>query len=126
MRINDFNNTGIGEDDYYDLYEDYSLIEASFAQQYNIRLRNENEMSWNEFCTLLSGLMPDTPLGRVVSIRAEKNREVIKGFNKGQRRIYDEWKMRCARKRKENPAAAKAYAVNMQQFFKNAFGKSKK
>ena len=104
------------EDSHYDLYEDYALIEASFAQQYGIRLRNEDEMSWNEFCTLLSGLMPDTPLGRVVSIRAETDPDIIKNFNDGQRRIYNEWRARIIRKRRENPEAYKKYVDKFQQF----------
>ena len=108
------------EDSHYDLYEDYALIEASFAQQYGIRLRNEDEMSWNEFCTLLSGLMPDTPLGRVVSIRAETDPDIIKNFNDGQRRIYNEWRARIIRKRRENPEAYKKYVDKFQQFLKDA------
>lgn len=111
------------EDSHYDLYEDYALIEASFAQQYGIRLRNEDEMSWNEFCTLLSGLMPDTPLGRVVSIRAETDPDIIKNFNDGQRRIYNEWRARIIRKRRETPEAYKRYVDKFQQFLKDAFGK---
>lgn len=113
------------EKSHYDLDEDYALIEASFAQQYGIRLRNEDEMSWNEFCTLLSGLMPDTPLGRVVAIRAETNPDIIKNFNDGQRRIYNEWKTRIIRKRHEDPKAYKRYVDKFQQFLKNAFGKTK-
>lgn len=59
-------------DAYYDLFEDYGLIEASFAQQYGIRLRIENEMEWDEFITLLAGLNGETPLGNVIRIRGEK------------------------------------------------------
>ena len=47
------------QESWYDLLEDYDLIEASFAKQYGIRLRNEQDMTWSEFATLLSGLMPD-------------------------------------------------------------------
>ena len=35
-------------------------------------------MTWSEFATLLSGLMPDTPLGQIISIRAEKDLLKIK------------------------------------------------
>ena len=44
-------------------------------------------MTWSEFATLLSGLMPDTPLGQIISIRSEKDKEVIKRFTKDQKRI---------------------------------------
>jgi hypothetical protein len=47
--------------------------------------------------------MPDTPLGSIVSIRAEKDRKVIKGFSPEQRRIYNEWRNRNAQKKLDNP-----------------------
>jgi hypothetical protein len=89
--------------DCYDLYEDWDLIEASLAKQYGIRIRTQASMPWTEFCTLVSGLMPDTPLGSIVSIRAEKDRKVIKGFSPEQRRIYNEWRNRNAQKKLDNP-----------------------
>ena len=49
-------------------------------------------MTWSEFATLLSGLMPDTPLGQIISIRAEKDKDVIK--TKEQKRIQSDWKRR--------------------------------
>ena len=79
---------------FYDLFDDWDLIESSFLKQYGIRLRAENDMSYQEFCSLLSGIMPDTPLGQIVSIRAEKNKEVIKHFTPEQRRIHMEWRNR--------------------------------
>lgn len=48
-------------------------------------------MSWPEFCSLLSGLMHDTPLGVVVQIRSEKDQKVISKFSRDQKRIRDEW-----------------------------------
>lgn len=48
---------------WYDLEEDWSLIEASLAKQYGIRIRKEiDTMSYAELCNLISGLMSDTPL----------------------------------------------------------------
>lgn len=35
-------------------------------------------MSWDEFRDLLSGLSPDTALGRMVAIRAEEDKEILK------------------------------------------------
>ena len=91
---NDFRN----EEQWYDLFDDWTLIEASFAAQYNIRLRNEDDMPWTEFCTLLSGLMPETPLGQIVSIRSEKDPKIIKGFTKEQKRIRNDWQKRKMKK----------------------------
>lgn len=81
-----------GSDSYYDIVEDYELIEASFAQQYGIRLRYENQMSWDEFLTLLSGLNSDTPIGNIVAIRAETNSDKIKNFTPEQKRIRNQWR----------------------------------
>ena len=70
--------------------EDYPLIEASFLEQYGLRL-SEVDMSWREFSDLLSCLSADTALGRVVAIRSETDGEVIKNFTKGQKEIREEW-----------------------------------
>lgn len=48
-------------------------------------------MKWLEFKQLVSGLGPDTVLGRIVSIRAEDDRDILKHFSKEQRRIRNEW-----------------------------------
>lgn len=99
------------------------MIEASFAQQYGIRLRQEEDMSWEEFCTLLSGLLPDTPLGKIVGIRAEKDPQILKLFSKEQRKIRNDWQRRKIQKRREDPNAYKAYIDGFQAFCKAAFSK---
>lgn len=70
------------------------MIESSFAQQYGIRLRREEDMSWDEFVTLLCGLNGDTPLGHIVSIRSEKDPERIKKFTAAEKKIRNEWNMK--------------------------------
>ena len=70
---------------------DWRLIEASFAQQYGIRLRRDSEMTYDEFVSLLSGLKHDTPLGNVVSIRSETDKDILKYFTPEQKRIRSEW-----------------------------------
>ena len=70
--------------------EDYPLIEASFLEQYGIRL-SEVDMSWREFSDLLSCLSVDTALGRIVAIRSETDAEVLKNFTKSQKEIRNEW-----------------------------------
>lgn len=85
------------EDPCYDLFEDYELIEASFAQQYGIRLRTEEDMEWSEFCVLLGGLNEKTPLGRIISIRSEKDPKMIKEFTPDQKKIRNEWKKKHAK-----------------------------
>jgi hypothetical protein len=91
----DFNGSKQPEN-WYDLREDWPLIEASLAAQYGIRIRQHGDMPWQEFCTLVTGLMPETPLGSVVNIRAEKDPKAIKAFTSAQRRIHSEWRNRRA------------------------------
>lgn len=64
---NDF-KTSDDTESWYDLEEDWSLIEASLAKQYPFRIRKEiDNMSYAELCNMISGLMPDTPLRKYCS-----------------------------------------------------------
>ena len=67
--------------------------------QYGLRLSTKEfeSVSWDEFRALLSGLSPDTALGRVVAIRTETDADTIKHFTKDQRRLYDAWQERRAK-----------------------------
>lgn len=108
-------------DCFYDVYDDWGLIEASFAQQYGIRLRSDPEMSWNEFITLLSGLDFKTPLGKIVSIRSETDKEVLKHFSREQRKIRMEWRSKQA---KNVPKQSYDQVINnFEKAFAMAFGK---
>lgn len=53
-------------------------------------------MKWSEFRDLLVGISPDTALGRIVSIRAERDPERIKQFSKAQLQVWTEWRQRQA------------------------------
>ena len=90
-RSGDFSAKRRFEDNGYDLLYDFALIEASFAAQYGIRLSREPAMSWREFACLLSGLMADTPLGRVVRLRLEKNTAVLRKLSASERRERLAW-----------------------------------
>lgn len=87
----DFKNKVKPADNYYDIYDDYPLIEASFLEQYGIRLRETDDMTWDEFCTYLSGLNEKTALGKIVAIRSEKDPKIIKEMTADQKRIRREW-----------------------------------
>ena len=108
---------------YYDIWDDWELIESSYLSQYGIRLRTENDMSWEEFCSLLCGIMPETPLGRIVSIRSEKDPKIIKNFTKEQKRIRNEWILRRNRKMLENPKQYNDYWSKFQKWAKDTFSK---
>ena len=89
--LNDFKNHNQNKNDnYYDLIDDYDIIESSFFKQYGIRLRSV-ELETDEFLNLLSGLMGDTPLGLIVQIRSETDPEVIDSITPEQKRIRSEW-----------------------------------
>lgn len=89
--LTDFKNHKKNQNDnYYDLIDDYDLIEQSFFKQYGIRLRSV-ELETDEFLNLLSGIMADTPLGLIVQIRSETDPEVIDSFTPEQKRIRSEW-----------------------------------
>ncbi|MNW40123.1 Bacteriophage Gp15 protein [compost metagenome] len=98
----DFRGSRISES-WYDLREDWPLIEASLAKQYGIRIRTHADMPWSEFCTMVAGLMPDTPLGNIVAIRSEQDPKVRKSFNSDQKRIYNDWRLRRAERKLEDP-----------------------
>jgi hypothetical protein len=97
------------------------LIESSIAAQYGIRLRNEPDMSWDEFCTLVSGLLPETPLGQIISIRSENDKEMLKHFTKDQHRIRNEWRTRIHQKALDNPSAVIEQIKAFQEACKMAF-----
>lgn len=54
-------------------------------------------MPWDEFCSYLTGIMPDTPLGNVIQIRSETDKNVLKNFTKEQKQIRNEWQSRQAK-----------------------------
>ena len=98
--------TGESSDPYYDLFDDFDLIQSSMLEQYGIRLsRDLPGMKWSEFRSLLVGLSPETPLGRIVAIRAENDKEMLKRFSKEQHRIRNEWRERQAAGRSEKETA---------------------
>lgn len=85
---------------YYDLYDDWDLIEASIAQQYGVRLRKEiNTIKWSEVRVMIAGLTSETPLGKIISIRAETDPDIIKNFSPDMRRIRNEWVNKLAQER---------------------------
>lgn len=54
-------------------------------------------MKWDEFKDLITGLGPETPLGRIVAIRTEEDEEVLKHFTQDQHRIRNEWRKQKAK-----------------------------
>lgn len=107
---------------WYDFYDDWDLIEASIAQQYGIRLRSEiKTISWSEVRMLISGLLSDTPLGKVIQIRSEENKEVLKTFTPEMRRIRSEWRNKKAKEKLKDEDALNRTFENMEKMLKVLF-----
>lgn len=94
--------------------------------QYGIRLRAEPDMTWDEFCTLLAGIMPETPLGQVVQIRSENDREKLKSFTPEQKRIRTSWRTRDLKQGQWTEAEAAKAVQEFQAIIKQAFGATPK
>ena len=90
--------------------------------QYNIRLRDEENMSWGEFCTLLKGIMSKTPLGQIVSIRAEEDKDVLKNFTKDQHQIRSDWRNKISETNEMTDEEKKEKTKEVQNIFAKAFG----
>lgn len=72
-------------------------------------------MSWEEFKQMLSGISPETPLGRIVSIRSETERDILKRYNSEQRRIHSEWQNRLAKNK--SPMDTERFLEEMRNAF---------
>lgn len=106
---------------WYDPEHDKSLIEQSIAKQYHILPSEQEELSYSDWVTLLSGIMEDTPLGRTVLIRKEDDGERIKRFSPYERRIYNEWRNFRAEKKRQNAQEVMKAISNFEEMFKNMF-----
>lgn len=53
-------------------------------------------MPWKEFKILLGGLNPNTPLGRIVQIRAEDDKEILKSYTKEMKKIRNDYRNKKA------------------------------
>lgn len=81
------------------MFDDWKLIEASLAQQYGLRVRKEIKiLTWGELSSYIEGINSDTPLGQIISIRSESNKEKLKNFTPEQHRIRNEYRSKMIRK----------------------------
>lgn len=107
---------------WYDFYDDWALVESSIAQQYGIRLRNEIEtISWSEVKMLVSGLLPDTPLGKVIQIRSENDKNQLKHFTPEMHKIRNDWRNRQAQDKLKDENALNRTFDNMEKMLKILF-----
>lgn len=122
LRLDFTSSTQPTTNDWYDLREDWALIEASIASQYGIRLRQAADMPWSEFTNLVAGLLPETPLGAIVKIRSEDDPKILKEFNADQVAIRNKWRERQAMQQLDNPEVLKKSMDNLSNMLKSMFG----
>lgn len=79
-------------------------------------------MSWSEFSTLLAGIMPETPLGQIVSIRSEEDKDMLKNFTKEQHKIRNDWRNRVNPIRDMSDSDKEEEIKKVQEIFAKAFG----
>lgn len=75
-------------------------------------------MDWYEFQTKLQLLNAETPLGQVVSIRAENDPETLKRFTNEQKRIRSEYRNKAAKKIDKNSDDYKMAMQGFKEMFK--------
>lgn len=56
-------------------------------------------MSWREFSYLINGLSGETPLGRIVRIRAEDSPDELKNFTAEEKKIRNEYRRKVAKQK---------------------------
>lgn len=90
--------------------------------QYPNKNLYDDSMDWQEFCTLLSGIMPETPLGQIVKIRSEDNKDMLKLFTPEQKRIRSEWRMKINPVKEMSEEEKEAEVKKLEQILAQAFG----
>ena len=114
---------GVKAEQWYDFYDDFELIESSLATQYGIRIKKEaNTMSWSEVKSFIGGLLPDTPLGRIISIRCEKDQKMLKNFTPDMRNIRNAWRNKQAAKKLNDVAALDREMATLEKSLELMFG----
>ena len=108
---------------WYDFYDDWDLIEASIAQQYGIRIRSEiKTISWSEVKMLVGGLLSDTPLGNIIQIRSENDKEALKNFTPEMHKIRIEWRNKQAKDKLKDEKQLDQIFTNMEKMLEVMFG----
>ena len=70
---------------------------------------------------LISGLLPDTPLGRVIQIRAENDKDRLKYFTPDMHKIRNEWRNRIAKEKLKDEDALNRTFDNMEKMLEILF-----
>ena len=107
----------------YDAEFDAILLEQSIATQYGILPQNQGELPYPEWSKLVSGLMDNTPLGKVVSVRGETDPKIISRMSPWQKKIRAEWRSFVALQAVQVPREdLKAQMASLERMLAQAFG----
>lgn len=83
-------------DIFYDIYEDWAVIDNDFKRDHNCSLQEALETTnWESFSLMLSTLDPNRSMFyHIINIRSEKDNVKISKFTPQERKIYLGWKKR--------------------------------
>lgn len=111
---------------WYDLEFDRVLIEQSIAKQYGVLPSEQGALKYSDWAKMVSGLMDDTPLGRVVAVRSEKDQEMIRHMNKWQKQIRVDWTaFRASSRPQVDATEAKKQMAALENMLAGLFGGGK-
>lgn len=79
-------------------------------------------MHYNEWILLVGGIMEDTPLGKVVLIRKESDRDRLKHFTQHEHRIRNEWREFRAGQKLKDKKSPEDFAKDFEKMFAEMFG----
>lgn len=114
------------QDAAYDQDFDKVLIEQSIATQYGILPSQQGNLPYSEWSKLVSGLMDDTPLGRVVAVRTETDQKAISQFSPWQRQIRADWNaFKAQRISQQSTEDMDQQMKQLEQMIASAFGGEK-
>ena len=114
------------QDTAYDQDYDKVLIEQSIAKQYGILPSQQGNLSYSEWSKLVSGLMDDTPLGRVVAVRTETDQKVISQYSPWQRQIRADWNaFKAQRMSQQSTEDMEQQMKQLERMLASAFGGGK-
>lgn len=99
------------------------LIEQSIATQYGILPEAQGELPYAEWAKLVGGLMDDTPLGRIVSIRGETDSKVLANMTPWQKNVRSKWQAFLAsRQSSQSPELLRDQMRQLEKMLAKAFG----
>lgn len=81
----------------------------------------QDELSYSDWVQLLSGIMENTPLGQIVLIRKEDDKDRLKSFSKYEHGIRNEWRSFRAKQKSENTQSVEDNIKALENMFKDMF-----